>query len=124
MAAKPDPELATPAVVIRVTRSGGVAGIRRGWRIESAEPDRWMPLVDACPWQDEPCSPGADRFVWRIEVRAPEPPRSAELPETAVQGPWRELVDRVRQEGLPVAPPARTRTDPTDSTDPAERTDG
>lgn len=117
MAAKPDPDPATPAVVIRVTRSGGVAGIRRGWRIESAEPDGWAPLVDACPWQDEPGSSGADRFVWRIEVRAPEPPRRAELPDAAVQGPWRELVERVRQEGSPVTPSPRTRTDRTERTD-------
>ena len=78
------------------------------------DPDGWPGLVEACPWQDEPGSSGADRFVWRIEVRSPEPPRLAELPDTAVQGPWRELVDRVREEGLPVAPPARTRTERTD----------
>ena len=97
MAAKPDPDLPTPAVVIRVTRSGGVAGIRRGWRIESVEPDGWVPLVDACPWQDEPGSSGADRFVWRIEVRAARLKRRATLPDAFLDGPWLQLVDRVRQ---------------------------
>lgn len=108
MAADPDPD-PTPAVAIRVTRSGGVAGIPRVWRVESVEPDGWQPLVDACPWDDGPQPSGADRFVWRIEVRAPQPTREAELPETAVRGPWRELVDRVRQEGEPAAPPPRRR---------------
>lgn len=119
MAAQPDPDLPTSAVVIVVTRSGGVAGIRRGWAVETADPNGWQPLVDACPWQDEPERAGADRFVWRIEVRAPEPPREVELPENAVHGPWRELVDRVREEGRPIAaarpgrPPTRQATDAT-----------
>ena len=117
MAAKPDPDPPTPVVVIRVTRSGGIAGIRRGWFVESTEPDGWPPLVDACPWQ-EPVEPtGADRFVWRIEVAAPEPTRLAELPETAVRGPWRDLVDRVQELGEPLTRPhprTRPRTETTD----------
>jgi hypothetical protein len=102
----PDP---TPAVAIRVTRSGGVTGMLRVWRVESFDPDGWQPLVDACPWDDGPRPATPDRFVWRIEVRAPEPTREAELPETAVEGPWRELVDRVREEGEAVPPPPRGR---------------
>lgn len=104
MAAQPEPD-PTPAVAIRVTRSGGVAGMLRVWLVESVEADGWLPLVDACPWDDRERPSGADRFVWRIEVRAPEPTREAELPDGAVRGPWRELVDRVRQEGEPVSPP-------------------
>jgi len=109
MAAQPDPD-PMPAVAIRVTRSGGVAGMLRVWMVESVEPDGWRPLVDACPWDDGAEAGGADRFVWRIEVRAPEPSREAELPDAAVRGPWRELVDRVRLEGAPVPPPPRGNT--------------
>jgi hypothetical protein len=103
-----------PEVRISVTRSGGVAGLRRGWCIESHEPGAWRPLVEACPWDEEPGTAGADRFVWRIEVSAPPPARTAELPETAVHGPWRALVERVREEGEPVrpdVPPPRRRPD-------------
>lgn len=101
---------AAPAVDIRVSRAGGVAGMRRAWAVESPDPSDWAPLVAACPWDDVPDAEltGADRLAWRIEVRAPEPPRTAELPERAVDGAWRTLVDRVRDEGRPVrpAPPA------------------
>jgi hypothetical protein len=94
-------------VRIQVTRSGGVAGIRRGWCVESHEPEAWEPLVAACPWDAEPESVGADRFVWLIEVTSPPPARTAELPEAAVHGPWRELVERVREQGEPVRAPRR-----------------
>jgi|GEM_PF-488741 len=109
MVAVPHGDGPTAAVVIRVTRSGGVAGIRRTWSVESAESDGWAPLVDGCPWSDEPKSyepesHGPDRFVWFIEVRAPEPARAAQLPDAAVQGPWRRLVDRVREQGDAVRP--------------------
>ena len=97
-------------VRIEVTRSGGVAGIRRGWSVESHEREAWEPLVAACPWDAEPESAGADRFVWRIVVAAPLPARTAELPETAVHGPWRDLVERVREEGEPVRPTWRRRS--------------
>jgi len=106
MAAQPDPD-PTPAVAIRVTRSGGVTGMLRVWRVESVEPDGWRPLVDACPWDDGPEPSGSDRFVGRIEGRAPEPSREARIPDAAVRGPWRELVDRVREEGEAVPPPPR-----------------
>jgi hypothetical protein len=98
-------------VRIQVTRSGGVAGIRRGWSVESHEPEAWEPLVAACPWDAEPESVGADRFVWRIVVAAPLPARTAELPEAAVHGPWRDLVERVREEGEPVRPRRPRRAD-------------
>jgi len=91
------------AVLITVTRSGGFAGVRRTWYVESDESDGWPPLVEACPWREEPDPSGADRFVWHIEVRAPAPAREARLPEEAVQGPWRELVDRVRERGEPAS---------------------
>ncbi|WP_414172317.1 protealysin inhibitor emfourin [Clavibacter tessellarius] len=82
---------------IAVSRTGGMAGMTRTWSVRVVDdgdelPD-WSALVDACPW-DEPAvpTPGADRFVYL--VRAGD--REARLGEAAVDGPWRRLVDRVR----------------------------
>lgn len=112
MADEADTVADSPAVLIRVIRSGGVVGAPRAWRVETSDADAragWAGLVDACPWDgaDPGRAPGADRFAWRIVVRAPEPPREVRLPETAVRGPWRELVDRVRAEGARETGPRR-----------------
>lgn len=86
-------------VVIAVVRTGGIAGIRRQWRVE-AEPDaavEWIDLIDGCPWDQEPDgSVGADRFMWSIRARTPSERRERELPDSALDGPWRTLVDAVR----------------------------
>ncbi|GAA1164917.1 hypothetical protein F6W69_18355 [Microbacterium oxydans] len=86
-------------VVIAVVRTGGIAGIRRQWRVE-AEPDdavEWIGLIDSCPWEQEPDgSVGADRFMWSIRARTPSERRERELPDSALDGPWRALVDAVR----------------------------
>ncbi|WP_066043879.1 protealysin inhibitor emfourin [Herbiconiux solani] len=112
------------AQVLRITvaRSGGVAGIAPSWTVTaSAEPDvdSWLSLVESCPWDapgaggapgtdgsPEDGSPGgADRFVYTIRVildppaeKAAATERDATVPETALDGPWRDLVDRVKQE--------------------------
>jgi hypothetical protein len=84
-------------VEVAVSRTGGIAGMTRTWSVrvdEGAPPGQVVrSVVDACPW-DEPAVPttGADRFVYL--VRADE--RQARLGEAAVVGPWRRLVDRVR----------------------------
>lgn len=86
-------------VVIAVVRSGGVAGIRRQWRVEAEAPDAddWITLIDSCPWDQETDAPGgADRFVWSIRVRTPSERRERELRDSEVDGPWRALVDAVR----------------------------
>lgn len=80
-----------------MSRTGGVAGMTRTWsvRVDDGSDERgdWSALVDACPWDDPaPPSPGADRFVYL--VRAGD--REVRLGEAAVDGPWRRLVDRVR----------------------------
>lgn len=93
----------------------------RAWTVEAVTPDakeRWMPIVEACPWDDVPNAgtagagstgsaaadrqPGsarppvpADRFVYSIRAGR----RRATLPEQAVTGPWRVLVDCARSEG-------------------------
>lgn len=105
---------------ITVTRSGGVAGLSPRWTVEAEqEPDvaEWLALVDSCPWEEEDTDDdhGADRFVYTIRVlmqptetggdehqdddrrrvvAAEE--RGARIPEKRLDGPWRELVDRVK----------------------------
>lgn len=86
-------------VVIAVVRSGGIAGIRRQWQVEaeSAQAPRWISMIDDCPWDDEAdAGRGADRFVWIIRARTPAEERERELPDSALDGPWRTLVDAVR----------------------------
>jgi hypothetical protein len=86
--------------VIAVVRTGGIAGIRRQWRVEAEEPDAddWITLIDSCPWdQEAAATAGADRFVWSIRARTPSERRERELSDSEVDGPWRALVDAVRQ---------------------------
>jgi hypothetical protein len=86
-------------VVIAVVRTGGIAGIRRRWRVAAAPEDAgdWIALIDRCPWDAPPSdTEGADRFVWSIRARTPSERREQELPDAALDGPWRALVDAVR----------------------------
>jgi hypothetical protein len=86
---------------IIVSRSGGVTGIAVRWVVELSEGPEysdWIVLIEACPWDDEPDDPPApDRFLYLIRVNG----RRVTLPEQRVQGPWRELVDRVRATSTP-----------------------
>ncbi len=86
-------------LLVTVVRSGGFAGLRREWQaaVGDDERDDWMLLIQACPWGRIPTDPtSSDRFVWRIEARGPRLRRSASVPDAFLDGPWRELVDRVR----------------------------
>ncbi len=84
-------------------RTGGFAGMMTGWEVrvdEQPDPARWESLVEACPWdgpppQDAGAGPGADRFVYEFQAGR----RRTTLGESLVQGPWRELADRVRENG-------------------------
>ncbi len=105
---RPDePDETPPSVVvtvaITVTRTGGIAGIRRTWRAVPARADapHWIALVDGCPWDDADPSRaivprGADRYLWHVDARLGDDEREAALPDPEVQGPWRELIDAVR----------------------------
>ncbi len=95
-----------PAVLqVAVERTGGFAGIARHWSV-TAPPERaqwWRELVDACPWPEASASvaappPGADRFCWTVTAVAGDDQRTAELAEHEVIGPWRTLIDVVRDE--------------------------
>ena len=87
-------------LMITVVRSGGFAGLRQEWQaaVGDDERDEWMPLIKACPWGSPPSDPTSrDRYIWRIQARGPRLRRSATVPEAHLDGPWRALVDRVRE---------------------------
>ncbi|GAA1925680.1 hypothetical protein GCM10009775_17410 [Microbacterium aoyamense] len=98
---KPDDEI----VVVIVTRTGGIAGLRRAWRAEP-RPDEasvFVDLIARCPWEapgpwDEPVPDpaGADRYTWSIAAQCGPEEREADVPDTDLTGPWRDLVDAVR----------------------------
>src|SRR5690606_12241058 len=94
-----------PPVRVTVTRTGGIAGLRRQWSAEPPDHDvpHWVELIGDCPWETaaEPSAPrGADMFVWRILARCPvdgQPvQRNAQLQDPEVEGPWQRLIDAVR----------------------------
>lgn len=113
---------AAPPVSVSVARTGGVAGIRREWRIDVDDDGRadWILRIDACPWSGAEASGndtsadtstaetsaadsaaaarGADRMSWQIEARTGRDAHRAELSEP-LTGAWRELVDRVQRDG-------------------------
>jgi hypothetical protein len=99
---------------ITVQRSGGVAAITRVWTVDAAtseEKQRWMPIVEACPWDQVPsrryageqaaartsgkAAGQADRFMYSIRAGQ----HRATLPETEVTGPWHTLVENAKVEG-------------------------
>jgi hypothetical protein len=83
-------------VKITVVRSGGIAGLSRTWVVvveEQEDRDSWLGLIKDLPWQrDTIARPQPDRYVYRIRVSR----RQITLPEQHLDGPWRELVERVR----------------------------
>jgi hypothetical protein len=84
---------------ISVVRSGGFAGLKREWRVTTADAPAtdWRSLVDACPWNVVGLArPSPDRFVWRIDVAEGKRGRHATLPDTGLVGAWRVLVDAVQ----------------------------
>lgn len=91
---------------ISVERSGGIAALTRVWTVDAQSPtarEQWEPLIEACPWDAVPHSARAaarefaggeqpDRFMYSIRAGQ----RRAALPERAVTGPWRVLVDSAK----------------------------
>lgn len=94
-------------IVVTVVRTGGIAGLRRHWQVEPPvdENPRWVTLIEQCPW-DAACEvlPGADRYVWRIRAHTAADRRQRDIPDGALAGPWRELVDAVRGAEQPEKP--------------------
>lgn len=100
------------AIMVRVVRTGGFAGLKREWTAEpgSGEESVWIALIEDCPWDAAAAGTGvdgADRFVWIIEVRVRRAEMSARLGDGDMTGPWRALVDAVRE----FSAPARGRRD-------------
>lgn len=94
-------------VAILVVRSGGIAGMTRRWSVQPAEGEtaHWIVLVERCPWDETPpVGTGADRFVWRIEVRIHRERHEQVIPEEHLSGPWHDLVDAVRTADAGSAP--------------------
>lgn len=89
-------------IVVAVVRTGGIAGLRRRWRVEP-EPEhapKWVELVERCPWDerlDDALNRGADRYVWNIHAVISDEQREQVIPDTRLEGAWRELVDAVRE---------------------------
>ncbi len=119
-------EAAVQPVEVAVKRTGGFAGLTKQWRAEpaAAEASVWIDLIAQCPW-DAPGTPGdaergeaargdgaggrppagADTFTWWIHARCgDEDEREAELPDDALVGAWRDLVDAVREWSRSVKP--------------------
>ncbi|WP_350347050.1 protealysin inhibitor emfourin [Agromyces sp. G08B096] len=95
---------------VTVARSGGLAGLLLVWEVDlDRQPDRdaWKGLIDGLPWDEvRAVPPEPDRFVYRIRCE----PHEATLAERQLTGPWRELVDRVREVSEPRrAAPGRPR---------------
>lgn len=82
-----------------VSRSGGFAGLSVTWQLdvdEQPDPDSWRDLIDRLPWAHVASSaPQPDRYSYRIRCA----PHDATLAEQQLEGPWRELVDRVQSHG-------------------------
>lgn len=106
---------------VEITRSGGFGGLTRTWSVEVSRTEaeqRWLPLAQAeaggtpaggtAPDSEAPAGQGVrggggtppagperDRFVYRIAIGYTE----VYLPESRLDDPWRELIDRAKLEG-------------------------
>lgn len=105
---------------IKVERTGGIAAITRVWTVDAqtdSDLSQWQPIVEACPWDAVPSTPRAaaaafevpqpDRFIYSITAGQ----RRAALPEHALTGPWRILVDTARAAAEGTAGGSRPGTD-------------
>ena len=109
---------------ITVERSGGFAGMTRTWTVQPAPPDDkdcWQPLIEACPWDTVPAPgraapPGQpDRFTYSIRAGQ----RRATLPEQALTGPWRDLVEHAKAAAESAQAPGGSLGNPASDSPPA-----
>ncbi|WP_219949953.1 protealysin inhibitor emfourin [Salinibacterium sp. M195] len=82
---------------VQVWRSGGLLGRRVEWDVvidEQPDPDQWYLLIAELPWHEHIITiPVPDRYTYEIRCD----PHEVVIPEQELVGPWRELVDRVRE---------------------------
>lgn len=92
---------------VEVVRSGGIAGLRISWTVnveDQPDPEEWVLLIERLPWSETSPAPlEPDRYSYRIRCA----PHEATLAERQVTGPWRDLVDRVRDVAEPERVPSR-----------------
>ncbi len=87
---------------IEISRSGGFAGMTRTWSLEvspAEAEERWLPLADQAAGNaaaERPLREQAerDRYVYHIVIGYQE----VTLPESRLDEPWKELIDRARRE--------------------------
>lgn len=110
---------------IEITRTGGFGGLTRTWSLEVSRTEaeqRWLPLAEAqadtadvrdartddAAEDDHAGRTGTslqrDRFTYRIAIGYTE----VHLPESRLEDPWRELIQRARESAAPPAPSAGT----------------
>ena len=87
---------------ITVQRSGGIAGMKRTWTVQPTPPedtdrlaaaDRGLPVGRRRHGSGRGASAGQpDRFLYSIRAGQ----HRATLPEQAVTGPWRDLVETAK----------------------------
>lgn len=86
---------------VEVIRSGGIAGLRLTWTVhveDQPDPEEWELLIERLPWDETPPAPlEPDRYQYRIRCE----PHEATLAEQQLTGPWRDLVERVRDAADP-----------------------
>jgi hypothetical protein len=109
-------------VRIEITRSGGFGGTTRTWSLEVSSSEarqRWLPLAEAEAGGTEPggtephgapvvaeraaaSAPGLqrDHFTYRITIGY----TAVTLPESRLEAPWRELIERARVAGAADTP--------------------
>ncbi|TIH32069.1 protealysin inhibitor emfourin [Subtercola vilae] len=94
-----------PTLTVIVVRSGGFAGLKHSWQASPSTEDesaRWLSLLGELPWSTQapdarPAAIEPDRFVYRIRVLLnAQVEHEATVPESALTGPWRTLVESVR----------------------------
>jgi hypothetical protein len=83
-------------VRVAVTRSGGFAGLVRRAELDSADHPAVAGLIEDVRLDDVPEPKGEpDRFVYDIKIGD----RSAQVGESDLHGPLRQLVDHVMKHG-------------------------
>jgi hypothetical protein len=88
---------------IELVRSGGVAGMRRRWSLDSddlsagetAEVERLLARLDDVPVQPPQPARGADRFQYELRVTRGDQMRTVTLREDAIPPAIRPLIDRL-----------------------------